>query len=128
MLTARRDGFTLVEVVVALVILSTAVLGLGASTSRLATAAATAELRTLALESAEDVLAQVRLDPRYAALDTAYAGTDSDVFGIPGMTRTTTVDHVLETNPDVDYKKVSVIVSGPLLTAPVSRQLIIGAP
>ena len=128
MLTARQEGFTLVEVVVALVILSTAVLGLATSTSRLSTAAASAEIRALGLMSAEDVLSRARLDPRYGALDSVYAGVDEDLLGIEGLTRTVEVEHVRQTNPDLDYKRISVTISGPLLDPPLSRQLVIGAP
>jgi len=125
----RKAGFTLVEVVVALVILSTAVLGLASSASRLATTSAAAELRALAMEAVEDQIARVRLDPRYGGLDTLYTGVDQDLFGIAGVTRTTTVTHVQQGAPQpMDYKRISVTVTGPLLTPPVSRQIIIGAP
>lgn len=126
---AATGGFTLIEVVVALVILSTAVLGLAASASRLATASAAAELRALALEGAEDRIARVRLDPRYGGLDSLYTGTDTDLFGIPGLTRTTRVIHVQLGSPGaVDYKRVSVTVTGPMLDPPLSRQIIVAAP
>lgn len=126
---SRKEGFTLVEVVVALVILSTAVLGLASSASRLATTSAAAELRALAMEAVEDRIARVRLDPRYGGLDTLYAGVETDLFGITGVTRTTAVVHVHQGPPQpLDYKRISVTVTGPMLTPPVSRQIIIGAP
>lgn len=126
---SRNEGFTLVEVVVALVILSTAVLGLGASASRLTTAAASAELRAVALQSVEDRIARIRLDPRYGTLDSLYAASESNVLGLSGYTRTTTVVHVQQTNPKpVDYKQIYVEVSGPMLTPPISRQIVVAAP
>lgn len=126
---SRNGGFTLVEVVVALVILSTAVLGLASSASRLATASASAELRALATEAVEDQLAQVRLDPRYGGLDSLYTGVDSDMFGIPGVTRTTTVTHIQQGPPaSLDYKRVSVTVTGPMISPAISRQIIVAAP
>jgi len=130
MLTPReRAGFTLVEVIVALVILATAVLGFASSASQLAMSSATAELRALALEGVEDRLARVRLDPRYGGLDTLYAGVDTDLFGVEGLTRTTSVVHVQTAAPGaVDYRRITVTVTGPLLTPPVSRQIIIAAP
>ena len=125
-----RAGFTLVEVVVALVILSTAVLGLAATSSRLATTANTAELRALALEAVEDRVAEVRLDPRYSALDSLYQGTESDILGtsMRGYDRTTTITRVLSTSPALDYTRISVKVTGPLLTEPISRQISVAAP
>lgn len=128
MLTPDREGFTLVEVIVALVILSVAVLGLAASTSRLTTASSTAELRALSLMSVEDVLARVRLEPRYGSLDSLYSGVETGVLGITGMTRTTDVVHVVQTQPDLDYTEVAVTVDGPMLLQPVSRRIVIGAP
>ncbi len=131
MLTSRPDrqsGFSLVEVIVALVILSVAVLGLGASASRLTTTAAGAEMRALAVQLLDDRIAEVRLDPRYGGLDTLYAGVETDILG-PGTSRTTTVVHVQETTPLVlDYKRISVTVAGPFIQPPLSRQIIIGAP
>lgn len=125
-----RDGFTLVEVVVALVILSTAVLGLAASSSRLATSASSAELRALALEAVEDRVAEARLDPRYSALDSLYSGTEADILGtsIPGYDRTTTITRVTTTSPPLQYTRIMVEVTGPLLTEPIQRQIVVAAP
>lgn len=126
---APRGGFTLVEVIVAMVILSVAVLGLASSATRLTTSAASAELRALALESAEDQIGRVRLDPRYGGLDTLYSGVQDDLFGIQGLTRTTTVVHVQQTSPHpLDYKRITVTVTGPMLNPPISRLIVIGAP
>jgi prepilin-type N-terminal cleavage/methylation domain-containing protein len=126
-----RDGFTLVEVVVALVILSTAVLGLAATSSGLATTANTAQLRALALEAVEDRVAEVRLDPRYSALDSLYDGTEADILGtaIPGYDRTTTITRVSVTTPTpLDYTRIVVEVTGPLLTETIQRHIVIAAP
>lgn len=124
-----RGGFTLIEVIVAMVILSFAVLGLASSTTRLTTTSASAELRALALESVEDRLGRVRLDPRYGGLDTLYSGVETGLFGIAGMTRTTSVDHVQQGTPHpMDYMRVTVTVTGPTLDPPISRLLVIAAP
>lgn len=130
MLTGNaRSGFTLVEVIVALLILSTAVLGLAGSASRLATTSATAELRALALQSVEDRLARIRMDPRYGGLDSLYSGVETGLFAIDGITRTTRVTHVQQTTPLVlDYTRISVTVEGTLLSEPISRQIVIAAP
>lgn len=133
MLSAReeRSGFTLVEVVVALVILSTAVLGLALSGATLTTSATSAELRALAIEAADDRIAHVRLDMRYAALDSLYAGEESNILGdsYPGYKRTTQVTRVREGSPvTLDYTRVRIQVSGPHLETPVSRQITVAAP
>ncbi|MFQ5538151.1 MAG: prepilin-type N-terminal cleavage/methylation domain-containing protein [Gemmatimonadota bacterium] len=127
--SALKGGFTLVEVIVALVILSTAVLGLGTSATRLTASAGNAQLRALALEAAEDRIARVRLDPRYSSLDSLYSGIDQDVLGIPGIDRTTVVVRVTEPAPsNLDYKRVVVTVAGAPLLEPVSRQIVVAAP
>jgi len=123
-----RDGFTMVEVIVALVILAVVVLGVSTSAATLTTTAVNAELSATALYSVEDRLARIQLDPRYAALDSLYAGTEIDVLDAPGFNRTTVIDHVLENDPPLDYKVVTVVVEGPLLASPFSRRIIIAAP
>jgi prepilin-type N-terminal cleavage/methylation domain-containing protein len=132
MLTRTRDdhgGFTLVEVTVALVILSVAVLGLASSAAKLTTVAASAEIQALALYSAEDRIAEVQIDERYGQLEALYGGTESSILGLTGFTRTTTITHVVTTGGGpADYKVVSVVVNGPQLTSPISRQLVVAAP
>jgi len=124
-----RRGFTIVEVIVALVILSVAVLGLSASAASLATRAADAELRARALHTVQDRLARVQVDPRYGQLDSLYEGTEIDALGLTGFTPTTTVTHVLQTNPTpLDYKVIGVVLDGPVLGGAVSRQLVVAAP
>lgn len=126
---SRREGFTMVEVIVALVILAVAVLGLSASATTLSTRAVDAELRARALYAVQDRLARVQVDPRYAQLDSLYADTVPDALGMPGFTLTTTVTHVVQTNPTpLDYKIVQVVLDGPYLGRAVSRQFVVAAP
>ncbi len=128
MLIARsHGGFTLVEVVVALLLLSFAVLGLGASVNGLVTSSAGAELSALAVEAADDRLVEIRMDPRYDMLDTLYSGTETDIL-MEGATRTTTVTHVLTTNPALNFKRISVTVRIPYMIDPVTRQIVVAAP
>jgi prepilin-type N-terminal cleavage/methylation domain-containing protein len=127
---ARRErtaGFTLVEVVVALLLLSVAVLGMGTTASRMATTAAAAEWAALALESVEDRIVEVRMDPRYAALDSLYAGTETDVIG-SGSSRVTTVTHETGGSPPLDYKTIAVTVTIPQFDTKVSRKIVVAAP
>ena len=130
MLTDRaRSGFTMVEVVVALVILAVAVLGLSASAATLATRAADAELRARALFAVQDIIAQVQVDPRYGMLDSLYGGSQTNALGMTGFTLTTTVTQVVQTNPTpLDYTVVDVILDGPQLGGAVSRRLVVAAP
>lgn len=125
---ASKGGFTLVEITVALVILAAAVLGLTGSAAKLTTAAASAELRALALYSVEDRITEVQVDTRYAQLESLYGGVENNALGLTGYTRTTTVTHVTTSGGQpVDYKIVSVVLDGPQLPSPVSRRLIVAA-
>jgi len=122
-----REGFTLVEVVVALLLLTVAVLGMGVTASRMATTAARAEWSALAVEAAEDRLVEVRLDPRYEKLDSLFGGTESQILGA-GTKRVTSIQHVTSGNPPVDYKIISVEVTVDQFDTFVSRRIIIAAP
>lgn len=123
-----RGGFTMVEVIVALVILSIAVLGLAGSATRLTTSAANAEVRAQATYAAQDRIGRIEVDGRYTLLDSLFEGVEVDVPAT-GYTRTTTVEHVNTTSPDtLDYRVVTVEVTGPGLTVPVERTLMVAAP
>lgn len=124
-------GFTLVEVTISLVILSVAVLGMAASAGVLGRYSRDAEVRALAMQAVQDRISLVKVDPRYAELENLYAGSESDLPGLDGFTRTTTVNRVQQSQPGggtLDYKVVSVVVSGEALPAPLSRRFTVGAP
>lgn len=131
MLTADQKGFTLIEIMISIVILTVAILGLGASTSQMMTPVGEAEDEFLAMQAAEDRLAEISLDPRFGLLDSLYAGADSGLVGLPGFTRTTALTRTTTAGTSgkfIDYWTVTVAVSGGRLTNSVSRKLVIGAP
>lgn len=128
---ARQRGFTLVEVTIALVILSVAVLGMAASAGVLGRYSADAEVRALAMQAVQDRISLVKVDPRYGELETLYAATESDLPGLEGFTRTTSVTRVQTTvtgGGTLDYKVISVVVTGSRLDQPLSRRFTVGAP
>lgn len=128
---AKSGGFTLVEVTIALVILAVAVLGMAASAGVLGRYSAEAEIRALAMQAVQDRISLVKVDPRYAELETLYAGEESNLPGLDGFTRKTTVTRVNQMVPGggtLDYKVVSVVVTGDELTEPLSRRFTVGAP
>jgi prepilin-type N-terminal cleavage/methylation domain-containing protein len=124
-----RDGFTLVEIVIAILILTVAILGLASSTSQMLQPTGDAEVEFVALQQVEDRLAEISLDPRFGSLDTLYAGTDSISAVLPGairktdFTRTTTAG---DGGKVLDYWTVVVTVSGGRLPSAISRKLLIG--
>lgn len=130
-LNQKGAGFTLVEIVIALVILTVGVLGLAASTGRLLEPTGDAEVEFVALAAVEDRIAEMSLDPRYSLLDSIYGGSETGLTGLTGMTRTTTVTRTQTTLSGggvLDYQTIHVAVSGGRLKATVSRSLVMGAP
>lgn len=121
-------GFTLIELMVALVIFAVVVLGLGAATSQFVHTVAIGQRRAAAIQLAEGRIEAVQMDPNYAALDTAYAGTETGFPTWAGLQRETRIVQVGGSGQSVDHKKVTVTVTGPGLTSPISRTIVVAAP
>ncbi len=124
----QRNGFTLVEVMIALVILSVVIVGMATTTGGLLRNVATGDRVATAIQLAEQRIEQVQLEPSYSRLDTLYAGVESSLPGWPGFTRETRVVRYGGTGQPYDYFKVTVTVSGPGLPARVSRTVAVAAP
>lgn len=120
MSSRSRRGFTLVEIVIALVILSVVVLGVTATTATLTHEMTNDKVRVAASAAADSRIAAVQAWPDYGSLPAAFAGTESDVPDV-GWTRTTTVTRV-QTGGN-DYLRVTVTVSGPGGTTTLQRSI-----
>lgn len=126
-LTRRDAGFTLVEVLMAMVILGIVLVSFQASlTQRLSGDLQVQDTRNAAIQLAADRLRQVQVDPVYTQLATRYAGTESTIAGYPGFKRVTTLSQT--TTGGNDYITVSVVITSPRLRVPVTRSLVIAAP
>ncbi len=126
-----KHGFTIIEMSVAMLILTAAILGMGASAGYMLQAASGAGAKSQALQAVEGRISQIVMDPRYEVLDSLYGGTETALPGLEGYSRVTTLTHVYtETQPDfyIDYKEVMVSVSGPGLDQNLSRTMIVGSP
>ena len=123
----RRDGFTLIEVMMAVTMLGLVMLGLMSTTGRMIRTVADDRSRILAAAAADEQLALVRQWPTYASLDSAYAGVQTDTPR-PGWTRTTSITRIGGVAQPDDYKRVTVTVVSPILPAPVSRSITVAAP
>lgn len=121
-----REGFTIVEIVVALTILMVVMLALITLTGRTMHIAVVADREQAALQLVTDRTDIILTDPRYDVLDSLYAGTETSFPTLIGLSRTTTIAHVLDSIQD--YKKITVTVAGNGLNAPISRTITVAAP
>ena len=119
-----RRGMTILEVLMALVILTGALLGMGKFITNFAHTSSTGAIASTAADLVQDRLEYVKTTAPYSALAT-YATIESAIPGHPGFTRET---DVVRTNmAQTDYTTVTVTVTHASLTNPVSKTTIIGA-
>ena len=86
-----RRGFTLIEVMIALVILVLVVLGMATSTGRFMRVVAESDMQVAAIQLADDRIQTVLMDPNYGGIDTTYVGSESSFPTLTGFVRTTVV-------------------------------------
>ena len=125
----NRSGFTLVEVIIAMMLLGVTIVGMQLVTVAMLRNQTSAHVRLTASQLAEDRLDRVRLEPNYGSLPN-YQLTEDTVPGFPGFRRVTEVRSSRDSTARgiVDYREVTVRVTSPSLPAPIVRSLIIGAP
>lgn len=120
----RRAGMTLVEIMVAMSILTGALLGMGRFITGFTHSAADGALNSTASDLVLDRLEMIKASTPYTAIST-YAGTESAIAGFPKFVRTT---QTVRTNTaQGDYTTVTVTVSHPSLQTSVKKTTIISA-
>lgn len=125
-LRRSRRGMTLVEVMVALTLLATVLLSLGAFGVRLARLTTNGRAMGTAQQLASDRIEAVKGAPKYSQIEALFQATEATVSGYPGFKRQTVVTHVGGTASDtIDYRVVTVIVSAKRLAAPIRKTTII---
>jgi prepilin-type N-terminal cleavage/methylation domain-containing protein len=124
-----RKGMTLVEVIVAMLILTGVILALGAFTARYAQASGQVHLVIAANEIAATRLDAVRTQPSYTAIDSLGKATPDMVpSGATKFARRTQVARVGGAVTDsVDYKIVTVTVTHPSMKTVVSKTTAVAA-
>lgn len=119
---SKRSGMTLIEVIVSIVLLSGALLSMGALIARYAKVSGTMQRRVEANELVADRLEEVKGGLNYATIEAVYVKTEASIAGHPGLTRQTLVTHTGGAAPSlVDYKTVTVVVTGPGLLTPSKK-------
>jgi prepilin-type N-terminal cleavage/methylation domain-containing protein len=134
--TTRRDaGFTLVELAVAITIMSAALLAVPLAGAKFSKVVSTNRIRNEANALADAWVARCRAEPNYVALDSNVVGKCRGTvtnLGTYAFTRTTTVttDASLSGIADSlnDYKRVTVVVDGGGLASSVRRTITIAKP
>ncbi|HXI20310.1 MAG TPA: type II secretion system protein [Gemmatimonadales bacterium] len=128
----NRRGFSLIEVMIALVILTVVALSLGRFVGNFSHAVATSTVRTTAV-----AVAQERIDSiRAAASPAVYPSlmplfNDEFVTGFPGypsMRRMTAVVRHTGTNPTRDYTVITVTVAEPTMGPAIALTTVVAAP
>lgn len=121
-----RGGFTLLEVLVALVILAFVVLGAQASvTALMVRDVSWQQHRARATQLAMDRLHAIQADPVYASLRDTYEEEETELDG--GYTRDTEFA-VTDFDDGTEYLTVTVTVRGERLPRPVTRTTVIASP
>lgn len=122
----ERAGMSLIEVIIAIVILSGALLSMGGFVQKFAHTVSLTDVRGVAAELAADRIETVKAATSYSAIDSLYRKTESSIPGYPKYTRQTLVQRVGGGATDlVDYKIITVVVSTPALKVPVKKTTII---
>jgi len=128
MMKAARKGMTLIEVMMAVTILATAMLSIAGFMGKFAHIVAVSDVKNTANELASQRLEEIKNAPRYSAIDTLYPGTVAMPTPYTGFSRQTLVTHTGGGASDLyDYKTVTVLVTNPRLDAPIKRTTIIAA-
>lgn len=110
----NRRGFTLIEIMVALVILSVVALGLGRFVSSFLHVVATSSVRTVGSAVAREQMQVILSNPSYP-LPTTYGGTVTGFPGFSSMKRITTMNRITSVTPARDYTIVTVKVTEPTM-------------
>jgi prepilin-type N-terminal cleavage/methylation domain-containing protein len=128
----NRRGFTLIEVIVALVILTIVAMSLGRFVANFSHAVSTSTVRTVAVsvaqEQVDSILAAATpvVYPNLAAL---FDGNGATGFpGYPAMSRATRVVRRTGSSPRKDYTIITVTVTEPTMGNPVSLTNVVAAP
>ncbi|MGI9627763.1 MAG: prepilin-type N-terminal cleavage/methylation domain-containing protein [Longimicrobiales bacterium] len=126
---AKRDGYALIELMIAVVVLTVAVLGVAGSTGSIAVEAGRAETEAHATAAVDERISKISLDPRLPLLDSIYQTTETELPGLRGYSRSTVFDSVtvpLSGNNAAIYRRVTVSVAGPQLPVAISRTVVLG--
>lgn len=117
-LRGPRRGVSLIEVMIALTILGTSLIGMAEYGRRYARANGNSFMLNSALDLASARVERVKAERNYTSMDTL-AITETTIAGYPSYKRVTTILQTL--NSQVAYKTVTVTVTHPAMSTPVKK-------
>lgn len=118
-----RRGVALLEAMIALTILATAILTAGRYFTTLARGVADERIRAQALHLVSERFEEIRTAPSYDAIESLYAGTETGITGYTGFSRVTAVTQVGGQPADsMNYKVITVTVTTPAIPKSVTVQ------
>jgi prepilin-type N-terminal cleavage/methylation domain-containing protein len=124
----NRRGFTLIEVMLAVVLLTIVLAGIARYTAQYLHAVSTSTTRIAAAEIARERIGLIDMDPSYTTLSAVWGGTQTGFPGYPNMTRVTTVQRITGTAPARDYTVVTVQVTEPSIGTPIDVTTVVAQP
>jgi prepilin-type N-terminal cleavage/methylation domain-containing protein len=124
----RRQGFTLIEVMMALVILGVTLVSIARYNGQFLHTVSTSSVRTVAAEVARERVGLIDMDPSYNTLGATWGGTQTGFPGYPNMVRTTTVNRVTGTAPPRDYTVITVQVTEPTMGPAIDVTTVVAQP
>lgn len=130
----RRNGFTLIEILVALVIVGSVALSLTKVMGQFMHTVGTTTSRTVATAVAEESIETIRATPDAAVLYNAIVGTynGNTTTGFPGYPNMVRTIRAVRTStagpPRADYTTATVTVTEPTMGSPVTMTIVVAAP
>lgn len=124
----ERRGFTLIEVMLAVVLLVIVLTSLARYTGQFLHTVSTSTIRTVAAEVARERISLVDMDPSYTTLAATWAATETGFPSYPRMVRTTTVSRITGTTPPRDYTIVTVRVTEPTMGQAIDVTTVVAQP
>ncbi|MGH7524196.1 MAG: type IV pilus modification PilV family protein [Gemmatimonadales bacterium] len=127
-----RRGFTLIEVMMAVVVLGLLAVGVARFAAMFSKDISSSSVRVVAAAVANDRMQLIRADPRYTTLVTLYnGGAGADTTGFPDFPRMRRITNLLRDQsgtPARDRTTVTVRVIDPSMFDTVSVTSVIAAP